>query len=135
MLSVAFIYSLTSYFDKIGVLNSSPMFWSLSINAFMTGGLLAISLLYRSGTPTPQRRPAYHFLVFLGLFQALTLISQNTALDLATVPSVISVKRASALFAVVWGYVVLRETNIKERFGGALLMLLGIGLIGMEEGV
>ena len=134
MLSVAFIYSLTANFDKIGVLNSSPMFWSVSINAFMTGGLFAISLLYRSRTPIHHTRPALHILLFLGLFHAITLISHNMALELATVPSVISVKRASALFAVVWGYFVLRETNLMERFSGALLMILGIGLIGIGEG-
>ena len=134
MLSVAFIYSLTSNFDKIGVLNSSPMFWSLSLNAFMTGGLFALFILLRSRTPTHQNRPAYHILFFIGLFHAITLISQNIALDLATVPSVISVKRTSALFAVVWGYFVLRETNLMERISGALLMVVGIGLIGIGEG-
>ena len=134
MLAVAFIYSLTSNFDKIGVLNSSPMFWSVSINAVMTGGLCAISLLHRPRTPTHHKRPALHILFLLGLFHAITLISQNIALDLATVPSVISVKRTSALFAVVWGYFVLRETNVKERFIGALLMILGIGFIGAGEG-
>jgi len=40
MLSVAMIYSITSKIDKVGVLNSSPFFWSLSINAFMVIGLL-----------------------------------------------------------------------------------------------
>ena len=134
MLSVAFIYSLTSNFDKIGVLNSSPMFWSVSINAFMAGGLFAIFLLHRPRTPTHDKRPALHIFIFIGLFHAITLISQNIALDLATVSSVISVKRASALFAVVWGYFVLQETNLKERFSGALLMILGIGLIWMGEG-
>ena len=134
MLSVAFIYSLTSNFDKIGVLNSSPMFWSLSLNAFMTGGLFALFILHRSRTPTHHHRPAFHVLFFIGLFHAVTLISHNLALDLATVPSVISVKRTSALFAVVWGYFVLRETNLKERLSGALLMILGIGLIGIGEG-
>ena len=134
MLSVAFMYSLTSNFDKIGVLNSSPMFWSVSNNAFVTGGLCIIALLYRSGAPTLRTRPGSHLLFFLGLFHALTLISHNMALDLAAVSSVISVKRASALFAVVWGYVVLRETNVRERFGGALLMILGIGVIGIAEG-
>ena len=134
MLSVAFIYSLTSNVDKIGVLQSSPMFWSLSLNAFMTGGLFAIYLLSRSRTPTRNKRPAIPILFFLGLFHAVTLISQNIALDLATVPSVISVKRTSALFAVMLGYFVLGETNLQERLSGALLMILGVGLIGAGEG-
>jgi len=58
-------------------------------------------------------------------------LAHNFALSLAPVPSVIAVKRMSALFAVLWGYVILREVNIRERFGGAQLMIAGVILIGL----
>lgn len=35
MLGVAFIWSITSNFDKIGIQNSSPMFWVIAINFFL----------------------------------------------------------------------------------------------------
>jgi len=133
MLSVAFIYSVTSNFDKIGVQQSSPLFWSFSINAFMTAGLLLIFLLFRSRTPTQPNKLTIHLLFLIGLAHALTLITQNLALTQASVPSVITVKRTSALFAVLWGHFVLREINIRERLSGAILMIAGIGLMGIGE--
>src|SRR3990167_6087725 len=40
MLLVAFIWSITSIIDKIGVQNSSPIFWVIAINIFITLTLL-----------------------------------------------------------------------------------------------
>ena len=65
MLSVALIYSFTSNFDKIGVQNSSPLFWSLSITSMMTVGFLIMLYLLRRSEhshPTHQhlRNPHRH---------------------------------------------------------------------------
>ena len=133
MLSVAFIYSLTSNFDKIGVLNSSPLFWSLSINAFMTAGLLLMFFLLPKSKRLQRTKLPFHFLLLIGLFHATTLIAQNIALEQASVPLVISIKRTSALFAVLWGSFVLREVKIRERLTGAIMMVAGVGLMGIGE--
>ena len=133
MLSVAAIYSLTSNFDKIGVQHSSPLFWSLSINTFMFASLLIIFWVL----PKPKAHLKQPFklslLVLIGLFSALTLIAHNMALSLASVPAVIAIKRTSALLAVLWGFLALRETNIQQRFLGTTLMVLGIALVTLSE--
>ena len=55
MLSVALIYSITSNLDKVGVQNSSPLFWSLSITSIMTiGFLLLLYLLPRPHISAPH---------------------------------------------------------------------------------
>ena len=41
----------------------------------------------------------------------------------------ISVKRMSVLFAVIYGWLLFKETDIKSRMLGAVLMFLGIGVI------
>ena len=132
MLSVALLYSLTSNIDKIGVQNSSPFFWSLSINAFMAFGLVILLLL---GPKVSIQRNAIplHALLFVGIFHAVTLLAHNFALTLASVPSVIGVKRMSVVFAVLWGSFILKETNLKERLSGALLMVCGVALMGLGE--
>ncbi|GJL50302.1 MAG: hypothetical protein NPIRA01_15290 [Nitrospirales bacterium] len=71
--------------------------------------------------------------MFIGLFSAATLIAHNMALSLASVPSVIAIKRTSALFAILWAFLVLREANIRQRFIGATLMVIGIGLVAIDE--
>ena len=131
MLSVALIYSLTSNFDKIGVQNSSPLFWSLSISSMMTVGfVIMLYLLPRPNIPTPSTN-TLGILFAIGLFQALGLFFHNTALSVGAVPSVIAVKRSSILFATLWGIMFLREEQGKERLAGTVLMVIGIGILGI----
>jgi uncharacterized membrane protein len=133
MLSVAFIYSLTSNFDKIGVQNSSPLFWSLSIASVMTlGFVVLLRLLPQQNITTPNTR-TLGILFLIGLFQAIGLVVHNTALSLGPVPSVIAVKRSSILFAVMWGMIFLQERQGGERLAGALLMVIGIGMLGFGQ--
>ena len=130
MLSVALIYSFTSNFDKIGVQNSSPLFWSLSITSMMTVGfLLLLYLLPHPNIPTPPTN-TLGILIVIGLFQTMGLIFHTTALSLGPVPSIIAVKRSSILFAVLWGIMFLGERQGKERLAGAVLMITGIGILG-----
>ncbi len=133
MLSVALIYSITSNLDKVGVQNSSPLFWSLSITSVMTVGfLLLLALLPRPTFPTSHTN-ILKILILIGLFQGVGLIFHNMALSLGPVPSVIAIKRSSILFAVLWGIMFLREQHGKERLTGAALMVLGIGILGFEQ--
>lgn len=44
MMAVAFIWSITSNFDKIGVQNSSPVFWAFAQSLFLAIGLLPLVL-------------------------------------------------------------------------------------------
>lgn len=132
MLSVALIYSFSSNFDKIGVQNSSPIFWSLSITTVMTAGFfIMFRFVPRPTIPTPLGQ-ILGILLAIGLFQAMGLYFHNTALSLGSVPSVIAIKRTSILFAVLWGIVFLRERQGKERLAGATLMVLGMGVLALE---
>ncbi len=133
MLSVAFIYSLTSNFDKIGVQNSSPLFWSLSISSVMTiGFILLLRFFPHQNVPVPPAS-TMGILLLIGLFQSIGLIVHNTALNLGPVSSVIAVKRSSILFAVMWGGVFLKERDVGKRLAGALLMVVGIGILGLGQ--
>ena len=135
MLGVALIYSVSSNFDKIGVQQSSPLVWSLSLTSVMTLGFL---LLMRWTSPPSssfpwQPRPLA-LLVLIGLFQGIGLLVHNHALSIGPVPSVIAVKRSSILFAAIWGCMFLGERQIQERLGGALLMVLGMGIMAWGQG-
>lgn len=133
MLSVAFIYSLTSNFDKIGVQNSSPLFWSLSISSVMTIGFVFL-LRFLPGKNIAVPRPTtLGILLLVGLFQTIGLLVHNTALSLGPVPSVIAIKRSSILFAVMWGYIFLKEKYVGERFIGAVLMMIGVVVLGFGQ--
>ena len=130
MLSVAFIYSLTSNFDKIGVQNSSPLFWSLSISGVMTIGFVLLLRLLPGKNIAAPRPTTLVILLLVGLFQTIGLLVHNTALSLGPVPSVIAIKRSSILFAVMWGWMFLKEKYVGERLIGAVLMMIGVVVLG-----
>jgi uncharacterized membrane protein len=133
MLSVAFIYSLTSNFDKIGVQNSSPLFWSLSISSVMTIGFVFLLRFLPAQNIAAPHTTTLGILLLVGLFQTIGLLVHNTALSLGPVPSVIAVKRSSILFAVMWGFIFLREQFVGERLVGAVLMMIGVVVLGFGQ--
>ena len=93
------------------------------------GFLLMLRFLPRPNIPAPSTN-TLGILIVIGLFQTMGLIFHTTALSLGPVPSIIAVKRSSILFAVLWGIVFLRERQGKERLAGAVLMVMGIGMLG-----
>lgn len=154
MLVVAFIWSVTSNFDKIGVTNSSPIIWIVAVNLFIVIFLLPVIIHWYSKTKShpdisdshpeisdnkssPENnkdlviliQQNYKNLIFLGIFSALTSIFQMYALTLTLVAYVIAIKRTSVVFSVLWGHYLFREKGVKERLLGASIMVLGVVLI------
>ncbi|RLG15292.1 MAG: EamA family transporter [Candidatus Nanohalarchaeota archaeon] len=128
MLCVAFIWSITSNFDKIGVMNSSPVFWTASLNLFLTMTLLPVMLL-KSQSCAAQVKNNIKALLPIGFFTAMMHIFIMTALSMTLVAYVISIKRTNALFAVLWGALFFKEKDVKGRLLGALIMIAGVVLI------
>jgi drug/metabolite transporter (DMT)-like permease len=128
MLVVAFIWSISGTVDKIGVLNSSPIFWAFAVRLFIAITLLPVML--RRPRPTTPMLPADRWqLLAVGFFAALTVIFQNTAITLTLVAYVIAIKRTSAVMSVLFGHFILGEKNLRERLLGATIMVLGVVVI------
>jgi len=130
MLAVAFLWSITSNFDKMGVVNSSPLFWAVAISSFLTILMFILALL-KSRQHLNQLRIHFTGLLPVGLFTALSLIFQMTAISMTLVAYVISIKRTSALMSVILGYFVFKEKGIKSRLVGTIVMLLGVLIIAL----
>jgi uncharacterized membrane protein len=62
---------------------------------------------------------------------AIMIITHLKAISLIEVSYMISVKRLSILFGVLYGVMFFKETNIKERFLGATVMVSGIIMISI----
>ena len=125
MLVVAFIWSITANIDKIGLLNSSPIFWVIAVDVFITLCMFPI-MFYKSREQVRQIPINLHVLLPIGLFGSLTLICQMTAINLTLVAYVISIKRTSAIMSVLFGYLIFKEEDIKERLLGVTIMVLGV---------
>jgi uncharacterized membrane protein len=57
------------------------------------------------------------------------VVSHMVAMSLAKVAYMISVKRISLIISVIYGYLLFKEENIKERLFGATLMFIGFVMV------
>lgn len=128
MLIVAFLFSISSNFDKLVVLNSDPIFGS-SLAFFLVGmSFLIISLSKKSQVSKVYRQHIHKFF-FVGAILAISIIAINIALTMQIVPYVISLKRLSILFSVFFGFLIFSEKHIMSRIVGAIIMISGTVLI------
>ena len=128
MLGVAFIWSISSNVDKIGVQNSSPTLWAIALFSFVAVGIFPIAL-YKSRRKFKQVISYFPVLFPIGIFNSAAILFQMKAINIALVAQVIAVKRMSALITVFLGYLVFKEKGIRERATGAAIMILGVILI------
>lgn len=131
MMVVAFIWSITSNFDKLGVENSSPVFWIIAIDTFIAIVMIPI-VFYKSRGGLNQSPGDLINLIPIGLFGALTAIFQMKAITLTYVAYVISIKRMSVIISALFGYLIFNEKGIEERLIGALTMIIGVLLITLS---
>ncbi|HDH27527.1 MAG TPA: EamA family transporter, partial [Euryarchaeota archaeon] len=130
MLVVAFIWSITANVDKIGVVNSSPLFYATIVMAAVALGLTPV-MHFRSEDYRKQISGNLRGLLPIGFFMALGVASQMTAISLTLTAYVISIKRTSILIGSVYGFIFFSEKNIKARLTGALIMVCGVILISL----
>ncbi len=128
MLLVAFLWSITANIDKVGIINSSPMFYVVAVSVFLAFAMFILALI-KSYRKLGQIKTHAKNLWPIGFFTAATLIFQMIAISLTLVAYVIAIKRSSALLSVLWGLIFFKEKNISERLWGTLVMLLGVLLI------
>lgn len=128
MLLVALIWSVSGNLDKIGLRNSSPLFWSAALNAFIAAALLPAVLLRRArcGRLFPD---GIKELLPIGAAGGLGTLCQMTAVSLTLVPYVIAIKRTSTVWSSLWGHLRLGEPGLEERLPAVVLMLAGVVLI------
>lgn len=133
MLIVAFLWSITANIDKIGVQESSPVFWIFVKDASLML-LLTLVMLWKSKNPLQQIRSEIKSLIFIGFFRAGSALTQMIAIQFILVSYVIAIKRSSALFVILWGYFFLGEKeNFKAKLSGIIIILLGLALIVISQ--
>ena len=108
MVMVAFIWSITSTFDKVGVKNSSPIFWAIVLFGFIGLGILPLVIL-KSKNPIQGIRSHWRLLLAAGIANGIGVGCQMVAVGMVAVTQVIAVKRMSSLISVVFGYFVFGE--------------------------
>lgn len=131
MLIVAFLWSISSNIDKIGVQNSSSLFWALSINLFSSIILLPV-LFLKCPDCKEKIKINFKILALIGFFIASGLVFQMNAIKFTLVAYVISIKRTSIIMSALLGYLVFKEKNLKNRLLGISIMILGVLFITLS---
>ncbi len=132
MLMVALLYSVCANIDKIGVHQSSPLVWAAALNIVLTIGL-GLIMLRRTRDVAERIKAGGKYLFFLGIVNAVALIANMAAIQLALVPYVIAIKRLSVFLTVLVGFAIFKEKGFRERSIGAMLMVLGAALISLAH--
>jgi len=131
MLITAFLYSFGAVIGKKGILHSSPLFFT----AFFFGAFNMVLLLFfwmlRKISSETFREPHIKGAIAGGLL-ILHVLFHCWAVSLTKTAYMISVKRLSILFSVIYGKFVFKEANMICRFSGALLMLAGTVIITLH---
>lgn len=132
MLMVAFIWSLTANIDKIGVDESSPIFWAFSKDIMIMIYLFPIMYL-KSDRPFSQIKSRALSLFYVGIFRTASVMTQMVAIQYILVAYVIAIKRSSALIIILYGFFALGEKkDFKNRLVGMLVILAGLFLIAIS---
>ena len=128
MIGVAFIYSLTSNLGKLALLHSNPLFFGAFYTLVLTIILTPFACFSIVKKPF-NLRPKLKTFLLIGLFYALMIVFHYQAIARVEVAYMISVKRMSLFFSVLYGGLLFRETNISERAAGSVIMIVGVALI------
>ncbi|MEO0934562.1 MAG: EamA family transporter, partial [Cyanobacteria bacterium J06641_2] len=132
MFGVVLVWSITANVDKIGVQNSSPILWTITAHLSVAVFILPI-VFWKSKINIQNIKSNFRNLILIGFINTLAILCQMSALQLALVSFVIAVKRTSALFNVLWGWLIFKEQGIKERVTGSIIMILGVVVITLSK--
>ncbi|QTA88140.1 DMT family transporter [Desulfonema magnum] len=131
MFILSFLFSFAAVIGKKAILHSSPLFFTLSFFAVFNLVLFLFLLLFRKVRIRTFREEFVKGVIAGGIFFLHALL-HGLAISLTKAAYMISVKRLSVVFGVIYGKLLFKEANIGFRFSGALLMLAGTILITLQ---
>ncbi len=133
MVIVAFIFSFTSSLGKMAIVHSSPVFFGSFYFILVTILFTPIAIGMNRQEVFLNKRDIVH-LIPIGVTYSLMIIFHMIAMSLTNVAYMISVKRMSLFFSILYGYILFKEERIGERTAGTLLMFAGFVLILLSTG-
>lgn len=128
MIIVAFIFSFTSSLGKMAIEHSSPVFFGSFYFIIVTAIFTPIALVKNRGSMSISKSDILP-LSSIGITYSMMIIFHMTAISMVSVAYMISVKRTSLLFSIMYGYLLFKEEKIAEKFIGGAILLAGFVLI------
>lgn len=126
MLSVAFLWGISSSFHKMGVKQTSALFWGVCEIGVITVFLTPLAWL---GKVRPARLSDITKIVWPAVFSAMAVFSYYAAIGLGPVAYTSSVRRLGVLFSMIAGIILFKEKLKKISFLGGMIMIAGAVII------
>ncbi len=128
MLFVAFLFSFGAVIGKKGMVHSSVTFFSFYF--FFVLNLSLPFLLIMTGRAKLKNYLEHPFKGLIGgLLLYLHIVFHAYAISLTKAVYMISLKRLSILFGILYGKYVFQETRIATRLAGGTMMVAGAAVI------
>lgn len=128
MLATALIYSFTSAAGKAAMQYATPQSFGPFYFVLIGTCLVVVTLLiHPKKLPVLFTKPKHTLTV--GALMAAMVITHFLALALVEVAYMISVKRTSLLFGILFGAVLFKERHLAQHFIAGALMVFGVTLI------
>lgn len=132
MIVVAFIFSITSSLGKMAIEHSSPIFFGGFYFILITLLFTPIAVVKNRGKIAITKKDIIP-LTSIGIIYSMMIIFHMLAISLVKVAYMISVKRMSLLFSILYGYLLFSEEKITERAVGGIIMFAGFVLIVLSS--
>ncbi|KAG7389483.1 hypothetical protein PHYPSEUDO_010368 [Phytophthora pseudosyringae] len=131
MILVAFLWSISNAFDKIGVQNSTPLVYGAMIQIIVAGGSYILQKMRVGGeeiyAPIGQEvKIPWKFVVLAGVTSVVAYYINLVATQHLEVSYVIAIKRSGCIWSVLMGRFLFRERNLRKKIPSILLMVLGV---------
>ena len=132
MLITSLLWSLTTPLDKLWIVEYWVFQWMLYSNLLMCIMTTLYALQYKRESFTHIREvKSIKKISLLTLIWWWALIIQMFALKLTLAVYVISIKRASWIFSVIFWALFFKEKNIIQKLIAVSIMLIGVGIISI----
>ncbi len=130
MFIVAICYAITATLGKLAIQHSSPLFMTIVYFTLLAIGYVPFVLITTRGKVRPLVAAPLNYLK-IGLAMALMAVAHFTAISHVPVAYMISLKRLSLLFAILYGYFWFKEQKLRERLLGGAIIVLGAFCIAL----
>lgn len=129
VLLAAFLWSITANLHKLGINSSSLPVWIASVTVVLMVPF-SLQVWMFSKTSWDDILTARWPLFLSGLCSATMILFMMYGFTLTLAVYIVSLKRLSGLLGVFWGSLLFKDEGAASRGLGALIMVLGVLLIG-----
>lgn len=121
MLLATILWAISSNYYKLGMQETNPYFFVMSLYIFVA--IVLLPFAYKKLTK-PNKE-----IILLGVLTSFVSLAQWLVVNLTLLAYALSLKRLSVVFSLIFAKKIFKEKNMKWKIIGTVVMLIGVGLI------